>query len=112
MFAGDNIHVRNTIVGKRVSNGLYECLFLIGSVAFVSINIHDRHGHPGEPAAAMAATHYGVSNEQHPKCGSCYGSKHAKVINKVSTRTSSNVLGLIPVDIVGPFPDIAVDGSG
>ena len=39
VFVGDNIYVGKTIVGKRVSNGLYECLFLIGSVALVSFNI-------------------------------------------------------------------------
>ena len=111
MFAGDNIWVGKIIVSKRVSNGLYECLFLIGSVTLVSFNIHDRLGHPGAPAEAIAATHYGVSNEKHSNCASGYRSKHAKVINKVSTRTSSDVLGLIHVDIVGPFPDIAVDGS-
>ena len=100
-----------TIVGKMVSNGLYECLFLIGSVTLASFNIHDRFGHPGASAEAIAATHYGVSNENHYSCASCYRSKHAIVINKVSTKTSSDVLGLIHVDIVGTFPNIAVDGS-
>ena len=111
VFAGENIYVVKTIVGKRDSNGLSECLFLIGSVALVSFNIHDRLGHPGAPAEAIAATYYGVSNEKHSNCASCYRSKHAKVINKISTRTSTDVLGLIHVDIVGPFPEIVVDGS-
>ena len=57
VFAGDNIYVGKTIVGKRVSNGLYECLFLIGSVALVSFYIHDRLGHPGAPDEAIASTH-------------------------------------------------------
>ena len=60
MFAADNIYVGKTIVGKRVSIGLYECLFLIGSVTLVSFNIHDRLGHPGAPADTIAATHYAV----------------------------------------------------
>ena len=77
VFAGDNIYVGRTIVGKRVSNGLYECLFLIGSVALVSFNIHDRLGHRGAPAEAIAATHYGVSNEKHSNCASCYRSRYA-----------------------------------
>ena len=56
---------------------------MIGSVALVSFNIHDGLGHPGVPAEAIAATHYGVSNEIHCNCASCYGIKHAKAINKV-----------------------------
>ena len=111
IIAGDNIYVGNTILGQKVSNGLYECLFVIGSVALVSFNIYDRLGHPGAPVEAIAATHYGVSNETHSNRVSCYRSKHTKLINKVLTRTSSDVLGLIHVDIVGPFQDIAADGS-
>ena len=82
VFAVYNIHVRKTIVRKGVSNGLYECLFLIVSVSLVSFKIHNRLGHPGAPAEGTAPTHYGVSNEKHSNCASCYRSKHAKVVNK------------------------------
>ena len=111
VFSDDNIFVGSKIVGKRVSNGLYECLFSVGPVALVSFNIHDRLGHPGAPVEEMAARHYGISNQKHPECSSCLRTKQARVINKVSTRSATDVLGLVHVDIVGPFADIAVDGS-
>lgn len=72
VFAADIIYVGKSIFRKIVSNALYECLLLIGSITVVSFNIPDHLGHSSTSADPMLAIYYVVSNEIHSNCASCH----------------------------------------